>query len=112
MHAAENPDQRRLARTVFPDDRVDLAKAHIEIDAVEGQRRAEMFAAPLEARGRHGRLHSLWAPSCRSSPRKRGPSANCLDARLRGHERISASYRGTNATCIFGSVNLPRSMIT
>ena len=54
------------------------AGADVEVDAVEGDRRAEMFAHALSAGGRVAHRHQ----------------------------------RGTNATCIFSSVNLPRSMMT
>ena len=41
MHAAENADQRRFAGAVLADQRVDFARHHVEIDAVERARRAE-----------------------------------------------------------------------
>ncbi len=81
MHAAEDADQRRLAGAVLADDGVDLAERHVEVDAVERERRAEVLADA------------------------------CCARRRKGHAQIR-HQRGTNATCIFSSVNLPRSMMT
>src|SRR5689334_13166322 len=48
--AAEHVHERALAGAVLPDERVDFPRAHAEIDAVEGGRRAEPFydAADVE----------------------------------------------------------------
>jgi hypothetical protein len=52
MHAAEDADQGRLAGAVLADDGVDLAKGHVEVDAVERDRRAELLADRFGACGR------------------------------------------------------------
>jgi len=72
MHAAQNPDQRRLAGAILPDDGVDLAEAHIEIDAVESERGAEPFAHAFETRrgNGHARFHP---PSFRGAGKAREP---------------------------------------
>jgi hypothetical protein len=50
--AAQNADQRGFAGAILADDGMDLAGADVEVDAVEGDRRAEMFAHALSAGGR------------------------------------------------------------
>ena len=54
MDAAQNADQRGFARAVLPDDGVDFAKRHVEVDAVERDRGAEPFADALSADGGTG----------------------------------------------------------
>ena len=54
MDAAQDADQRRFAGAVLPDDGVDFAQRHVEVDAVERHRRAEPFADALSADGRTG----------------------------------------------------------
>ena len=36
MHAGEHLDQRRLARAVLPEDAVNLAREHLQVDAAQG----------------------------------------------------------------------------
>ena len=59
IDAAQNADQRRFARPVLPDDGVDFAKRHVEVDAVERNRRAEPFTDALSADGRTGHRESI-----------------------------------------------------
>src|SRR5262249_59751861 len=54
MDASQNADQRGFARAVLPDDGVDFAIRHVEVDAVERHRRAEPFGDALSACGRTG----------------------------------------------------------
>ena len=54
MDAPQNADQRGFARAILPHDGVDFAKRHVEVDAVERDRRAEPFADALSADGRTG----------------------------------------------------------
>ena len=41
MHTRQQFDQRRLARPVGAEQGVDLARAHVEVEVVDGQRAAE-----------------------------------------------------------------------
>ena len=50
--AAQNADQRGFAGAILADHGVDFAGADVEVDAVERERRAEMFAHALSAGGR------------------------------------------------------------
>ena len=63
IFAAENPHQRRLARAVLADQRVDFAGHDVELDLVESARRAEMLGDANRAgrRGAH-RRNAVSAP--------------------------------------------------
>src|SRR5262249_24259555 len=93
VDAAQDPDQGGLARAVLPDDGVDFATRHGEVDAVKRDRSAKAFAHAL---GVHGRTSHHESIRCHIAARRQRRSV----------------YLGTNATCIFGSVSLPRSMMT
>ena len=134
MHAAEDADQGRLAGAVLADQRVDLAEGDVEIDVVERERRAELLADRLGACGRM--THALPSPpSFRGAAKAASPESDNhgrsrideVGASLKGlwlwipalaslgrndGESAIERQRGTKATCIFSSVNLPRSMIT
>ena len=62
QQGAQHPDEGRLAGPVGPEEAVDLAPAHLEVDAVDGHRRA---VASHQARGHHGAGHRV---------RTRGPA--------------------------------------
>ena len=93
VNAAQDPDQGSLARAVLPDDGVDFAPRHGEVDAVKRDCGAKAFAHAL---GVHRRTSHRESIRCHIAARRRRRSV----------------YLGTNATCIFGSVSLPRSMMT
>jgi hypothetical protein len=48
-HAAENANERRFAGAILADKRVDLARHHLETDAIKRRRRPEPFANVLGA---------------------------------------------------------------
>src|SRR6185295_4061783 len=52
VHAAEDADQRRLARPVLADDGMDFAEADVEVDVVERKGGAEMLGQRGDAGGR------------------------------------------------------------
>jgi hypothetical protein len=48
----EDPDRRRLARAVRAEEADDLARRHLQVDAVDGHRVAEALAQSTAAQGR------------------------------------------------------------
>jgi len=76
MNAAEDFNQRRLARAVFADESNDFPGAEIKIERSHGARAAKGFsdAAQLEKAGGHGCVFSL--PGWRSGFADRA-GANC-----------------------------------
>ena len=57
--AGEHLDQRRLAGAVLADQRVDLARAQVEVDAVEGPGAGERLGQPADAQDRAGGLDAV-----------------------------------------------------
>src|SRR5262249_56048241 len=70
--AGELPDQRGLPRAVRPDDRVRLAEAHVEIDAVARAQRAEALAQGPDLEDVN---HSCAAPGRQGRAGKKAPRA-------------------------------------
>src|SRR6185295_4517704 len=78
--AAEDLDQRRLARAVLADERVDFAAADLEVDVVERPRRAVRLRQPLRREQRHD-FPSVWALTIPTSTATTGGTvcpARCL----------------------------------
>ncbi len=69
MHAAKNAHQRRFSRAVLADERVHLARQHVERDAIERPRRAELFADVAGAGRRKGHARDSPEPNGRRARR-------------------------------------------
>src|SRR5665647_517783 len=57
--AEDDPDRRRLARSVGAEEAVDLSGGHLEVEPIEGTDRAEGLGQPLGADDGLGRTHGV-----------------------------------------------------
>ena len=59
--AEDDPDRRRLARSVGAEEAVDLSGGHLEVEPVEGADRSEGLGQPLGADDGLGRAHGCYS---------------------------------------------------
>ncbi len=91
--AEQHPDRRRLARAVGAEEAVDVAGAHVEVDAVDGQHR------PVPLGQRPGADHRR---GLGTAHRKLSPGRCAASCGGGGHQRLAGDRAGQQPGAVVG----------